>query len=160
MISRRLKGIVVGVCFVSISAAAFADEGTSADREAVLKLEESIALVLANDGFEPYAALFHPDYTNWINQDVLMTREDYLNAVRGWYDAGNKAVSTHLVPISLDIHGDIAISRSRLREDFNDGTAFVGRFVTVSKKTDGVWLLYRTSFTTDYRGPAADAPTP
>jgi len=129
-----------------------------ADRAAVRALEEGVALVLARDGFDAYAALFHDGYTNWSGGAAPVDRATYLARVRTWYDAGNRAVATAMRPVSIDIEGDLAISRYVLREEFNDGTAFVGRFTSVARRTDGRWQLYRTSFDTVYRGPKAEAP--
>lgn len=128
------------------------------DREEVLALERDVALVLAQQGFDAYAALFHPDYTNWSGGDTVLTRQAYLDRVKPWYEAGNRAVATDLRPVTIEILGDYALSRYRLREDFTDGTAFVGRFVSVARRYDGRWTLYRTSFITDFRGPRSEAP--
>jgi hypothetical protein len=130
----------------------------AADREQVLALEQNVALVLANQGFDAYAALFHPEYTNWSGGDAVLDRQAYLDRVRPWYDAGNRAVATDIRPITVDIMGDLALSRYTLREDFSDGTAFVGRFVSLARRQEGRWRLYRTSFTTVFRGPRQDAP--
>jgi ketosteroid isomerase-like protein len=128
------------------------------DREQVLALERDVALVLANEGFDAYAALFHPDYNNWSGGDSVIGREAFLRRVKAWYDAGNRAVAVEIRPVSTEIMGDLAYSRYALREDFADGTAFVGRFASLSRRHERRWLLYRTSFTTIYRGPAKDAP--
>jgi hypothetical protein len=127
------------------------------EREQVLALERNVALVLANEGFDAYAALFHPDYTNW-GGDAVLGRQAYLDRVRPWYDAGNRAVATDIHPISIEIIGDLAVSRYLLREDFSDGTAFVGRFVSLARRDEGRWQLYHTSFTPIFRGRGADAP--
>ncbi|MGD9906746.1 MAG: nuclear transport factor 2 family protein [Vicinamibacterales bacterium] len=129
-----------------------------ADRAAVRALEEGVALVLARDGFDAYAALFHDGYTNWSGGPEPVDRATYLARVRSWYDAGNRAVATEMRPVSIDIEGDLAISRYVLREEFTDGTAFVGRFTSVARRTGSRWQLYRTSFTTVYRGAKASAP--
>lgn len=115
-------------------------------------------MVLARDGFDAYAALFHADYTNWSGGVEAVDRATYLARVRTWHDAGNRAVATEMHPVSIEIEGDLAISRYILREEFNDGTAFVGRFTSVARRTDARWQLYRTSFTTAYRGPKDQAP--
>jgi len=83
----------------------------------------------------------------------VLGREAYLEAVRGWYDAGNRAVATELRPLSIDLLGDLALSRYVLRGEFNDGTAFVGRFASLARRHQGRRTLYRTSFSTVYRGP-------
>jgi ketosteroid isomerase-like protein len=128
------------------------------DRDEIRALEEGVALVLANEGFESYAALFHPEYTNWSGGPNVMEREAFLEAVRGWYDAGNRAVAAEMRPMSIEVLGDLALSRYVLREEFNDGTVFIGRFASLARRHEGRWKLYRTSFSTVYRGPREDAP--
>lgn len=124
----------------------------------MLALEKDVALVLANQGFDAYAALFHPEYTNWSGGDTVLDRQAFLGRVGAWYDAGNRAVSTAIQPVTIEIMGDLALSRYTQREEFSDGTAFVGRFVTLARRHEGRWTLYRTSFTTVFRGPRQDAP--
>ena len=129
-----------------------------ADREAVLALEGGAAMVLAEQGFDTYAALFHPEYTNWSGGDRVLDRAGFLDAVRDWYGAGNRAVCAALQPLSVDIIGDLAYSRYLMREEFNDGTIFVGRFASLARRADGQWRLYRTSFSTVFRGAPDAAP--
>lgn len=128
------------------------------DREQVMALQRDVALVLANEGFDAYAALFHPDYNNWSGGDSVLDRQTYLDRVKPWYEAGNRAVATDIRPVSIEIMGDLALSRYTLREEFSDGTAFVGRFASLARRHEGRWLLYRTSFSTIFRGPAKNAP--
>jgi ketosteroid isomerase-like protein len=132
------------------------DEGR--ERDEVRALEEGVALVLANEGFDAYAALFHPDYTNWSGGPKVLDREAFLEAVRRWYDAGNRAVAVEMRPLSIELLGDLALSRYVLREEFNDGTVFVGRFASLARRHEGRWTLYRTSFSTVYRGAREEAP--
>jgi hypothetical protein len=134
--------------------------GLSADACAVEQLERDIALVLAREGFAAYAARFHPGYSNWGDGGAPLARAEFLAAVKGWHQRGNHAVAVRMVPLSTEVLGDFALSRYRLREDFSDGTSFVGHFTSLAARHEGQWLLYRTSFTTLYRGPAAGAPNP
>lgn len=128
------------------------------DRAQVLALERDVALVLAKEGFDAYAALFHADYSNWSGGDAALDRQTYLDRVKTWYDAGNRAVAVDIKPVSIEIMGDLALSRYILREEFSDGTAFVGRFASLARRHERRWLLYRTSFSTVFRGPVSDAP--
>lgn len=128
------------------------------DRVQVLALERDVALVLAQEGFDAYAALFHADYSNWSGGDAALDRHTYLDRVKTWYDAGNRAVAVDIRPVSIEIMGDLALSRYTLREEFSDGTAFVGRFASLARRHERRWLLYRTSFSTIFRGPVGDAP--
>ncbi|MGE0815474.1 MAG: nuclear transport factor 2 family protein [Vicinamibacterales bacterium] len=131
---------------------------TAEDRAQVLALERDVALVLAKQGFDAYAALFHADYTNWSGGDAALDRQTYLDRVKTWYDAGNHAVAVNIRPVSIEIMGDLALSRYVLREQFSDGTAFVGQFASLARRHERRWLLYRTSFSTIFRGPVEDAP--
>lgn len=129
------------------------------ERRSVEALEKSYAMVLAEQGFEPYAALFHPDYNHWADGGAVRDRAAFLASVRTWYDAGNKAVAVSMRPISTDILGDYALARYELREDFNNGESFVGRFASVLRRHEGRWLAYRTNFQTLYYGATESAPT-
>lgn len=131
----------------------------AADRRAVEALEQSYAMVLAEQGFEAYAALFHPDYTHWADGGVVRDRATFLASVRRWYDAGNRATAVSMKPISTDLLGDYALARYELREDFSNGESFVGRFTSVVRRHKGRWLGYRTSFQTLYYGSTVSAPS-
>jgi hypothetical protein len=121
----------VGACWSTAPAAHF---GTSNDEVLVLALERDVALVLANEGFDAYAALFHPEYTNWSGGDAVLSRSEYLDRVRLWYNAGNRAVATAIKPVAIEIVGDLALSQYTLREESSDGTAFVGRFASLARR--------------------------
>lgn len=133
-------------------------QAESADQRAVRELETEVAMVLAQQGFEPYARLFHPDYSNWTGTGAPIGRAQFLDGVRKWHDAGNKAIAVALQPISFEVFGDVALSRYRLREDFKDGSSFVGRFNSLAKREGGQWLLFRTQFVTEFHGETAKAP--
>ena len=123
-----------------------------AEIQRVIELEKSVAVVLGEQGFDAFSALFHPAYENWANGDKVLKRQAYLDGVRPWHEAGNKAISTAMDHVSTELFGDLASSRYRLREDFNNGQTFVGYFTTLAKKHQRRWTLFRTSFTTLYRG--------
>lgn len=158
----RVIGLPILAGMISLASAARADstEAPGQVQVAVRQLEERVARVLAVDGFDAYAALFHPDYSNWGDGGVARDREAFLSGVRRWHAGGGHALSTQLTPLSVEVFGDLALSRYVLREDFNDGNAFVGRFVSLAKREQGRWLLFRTSYTTLYRGPTGKAPDP
>jgi ketosteroid isomerase-like protein len=131
---------------------------TAPDVAAVLELERNVALVLANEGFDAYASLFHPDYRNWSGGPKTLGRDDFLAGVKAWYDEGNHAVATRMKLAGIETFGDLALSQYELREDFNSGDTFIGRFASLSKREAGHWLLFRTNFTTLYRGRTEAAP--
>lgn len=142
--------IVLAISFASSAQAQ--DEG-----EAVLTMERDLALVLTRDGLDAFAARFHDDFTLWIDGDEV-ARAEYLTWVAAWHAAGNGAISTQMWPVSVDVFGDLALSRYVLREDFVDGSSFVGRFVSLARRSNGSWQVYRTTVFTLFRGPSDDAP--
>jgi hypothetical protein len=152
----RVVGLVLLSLLCAVSTAQAS--GPEDDRRAVEALEKSYAMVLAEQGFERYEALFHPDYNHWADGGALRDRTSFLAAVRDWYQAGNRATAVSMRPISTEIIGDLALSRYELREDFNNGESFVGRFVSLSRRDGDRWLGYRTNFQTLYYGATADAP--
>lgn len=147
---RVFAALVLALSFASSAHAQ--DEG-----EAVLAMERDLALVLSRDGFDAFAAQFHHDFTLWIDGRES-TRAEYLPPVAAWRAAGNGAIATQMRPVSVDVFGDLALSRYVLREDFVDGTSFVGRFVSLARRDNGCWQVYRSTVFTLYRGPSEDAP--
>lgn len=137
----------------------FASTAYAQDEEGdVLAMERDLALVLTRDGFAAFASLFHDDFTLWIDGRET-ARADYLPPVAAWRAAGNGAISTQMQPVSIDVFGNLALSRYVLRENFIDGTSFVGRFVSLARRDDGCWQVYRSTVFTLYRGPSEGAPT-
>lgn len=150
--------ISAGAALVAATPASAALGARKDDARAIRTLEENVALILAEEGFAAYEALFDPDYVNWPDGGALMTRPEFLAGVKRWRDAGNYAIAAQLVPVSLDIASATAHFRYRLREDFNDGTSFIGDFVSAPRLAGDRWRFHRTSFFTRYRGPTAEAP--
>lgn len=143
---------------VSLLVVGFAWPSRADDQEAaVLNMERDLALVLTRDGFDAFAAQFHDDFTLWIDGREV-ARADYLPRVAAWRAAGNGAISTRMLPVSVDVFGDLALSRFVLREDFIDGTSFVGRFVSLARRDNGCWQAYRSTVFTLYRGASGNAP--
>lgn len=153
---RRVTRWTLLLALLAFSAADAAD---ALEQRAVEALEQSYAMVLAEQGFEAYSALFHPDYNQWAEGGTVRDRTAFLASVRTWYEAGTHAVAVTMRPISTDILGDYALARYELREDFNSGESFVGRFTSVARRHQGRWLAYRTSFQTLYYGATESAPT-
>lgn len=142
-----------------VLALSFASSAHAQDEEeAVLAMERDLALVLSREGFAAFAAQFHHDFTLWIDGGEI-ARAEYLPRVAAWRAAGNGAISTQMRPVSVDVFGDFALSRYVLRENFIDGTSFVGRFVSLARRSGGCWQVYRSTVFTLYRGPSEDAPT-
>lgn len=151
---------LVRSCIIAVSllVVGFAWPSRADDQEAaVLNMERDLALVLTRDGFDAFAAQFHDDFTLWIDGREV-ARADYLPPVAAWRAAGNGAVSTRMIPVSVDVFGDLALSRFVLREDFIDGTSFVGRFVSLARRDNGCWKAYRSTVFTLYRGASGNAP--
>jgi|GEM_PF-5211028 len=145
-------------CFLASATAQPAiEKSQAAEIQAIEQHEKQVAMVLAQQGFAAYAALFHPDYRNWGFGQPQRDRATFLADSKRWYDLGNRAIAVQMQPLHSEIIGDLAISQYRLREDFNDGTSFVGAFVSVSKKGPNGWLAYNTSYHTEFYGATADA---
>lgn len=144
-----LSGLLAGVALAE-----------SPDEAAVRELEGGVAMVLAKQGFEAYAQCFHADYSNWSGGGPPLDRARFLAGVKAWYEGGGKPVAVQMQPITIEVFGDVALSRYHLREDFNDGSSVVGRFVSLAKRENGRWLLFRTHFDTVYQGPSDKAPKP
>jgi ketosteroid isomerase-like protein len=130
------------------------------DQLEIIEVNRWVPLAPKEAGYEAYAALFHPDYTNWYmvgDKEALTTRAQFLGGVKRWLDAGNYATFSKVVPISVEVFGDIAYIRHLQEEHFHhpDGepTMFVGHFASLMKKHNGKWTFYRTSFQHRYRGP-------
>ncbi|WP_164078388.1 YybH family protein [Alteromonas facilis] len=126
----------------------------------ILELSRWVALAPREAGYNEYAALFHPDFTNWYmagDKESLRTREQYLSLVKNWLEQGNYATYSKVVPISVDVFGDIAYVRLIKEERFHHPdtppTQFIGQFASLMKKHNGKWTFYNTSFDTRYRGP-------
>ena len=130
------------------------------DQLEIIEKNRFVPLALHEAGFDAYASLFHPDYTNWYmmgDHERLTDRETYLNNVKVWFEAGNYANYSKVVPISIEIFGELAYVRHLQEEHFvhPDGrkSKFVGHFASLMKRHEGEWTFYRTSFQERYRGP-------
>ena len=76
------------------------------DQQAIIEVNRFVPLALKEVGFDGYAALFHPDYTNWYmigDLERLTQREQYLANVKVWFEKGNYANFSKVVPISVAI---------------------------------------------------------
>jgi len=132
----------------------------SKDQLEIIEVNRWVPLAPKEAGYDAYAALFHPDYTNWYmvgDKESLTTREQFLGGVKKWLDAGNYAIYSKVVPISVEVFGDIAYVRHLQEEHFHHPdkapSMFVGHFASLLKKYKGKWTFYRTSFQHRYRGP-------
>lgn len=132
----------------------------SQDQREIIELNRWVPLAPKESGYAAYAALFHPDYTNWYmvgDKETLTTREQFLGRVKQWLDAGNYATYSKVVPISVEVFGDLAYVRHLQEEHFHhpdkSPSKFVGHFASLMKKHQGKWTFYRTSFQARYRGP-------
>ncbi len=130
------------------------------EEQEIIELTRFVALAPKAIGYEAYTEMFHPEFTNWYmkgNQESLRTRDQYLSLVKSWFEAGNYATFSKVVPISVEIFGDVAYVRQLKEEHFHHPdqapTKFVGQFASLMKKHKGKWTFYRTSFQERYRGP-------
>jgi hypothetical protein len=136
------------------------------DQLDIIEINRWVPLAPKEAGYEAYAALFHPDYTNWYmvgDKETLTTREQFLAGVKSWLEAGNYSNYSKVVPISVEIFGDIAYVRHLQEEHFYHPdmppSMFVGHFASLMKRYNGKWTFYRTSFQDRYRGPIVGATT-
>lgn len=102
-----------------------------------------------------------PTGTWWGGKETLTSREQFLGNVKRWLDAGNYATYSKVVPISVEVFGDIAYVRHLQEEHFHHPdqapSKFVGHFAGLMKKHKGQWTFCRTSFQHRYRGPIEGA---
>lgn len=141
------------------TAPAFAADWSD-DQKQIIEVNRWVPLALKEAGFESYAKLFHPEYTNWYmrgDKDSLTNRAQFLGGVKTWFEKGNYATFSYVEPISIEIFGDLAYVRHLQEEHFiqADGSRskFVGHFASLMKKHEGKWTFFRTSFQERYRGP-------
>lgn len=159
---KLTKFLMVATLLIK-STSAFAQQWNEEQLQ-IIELNRWVALAPKEAGYETYAALFHPDFTNWFmagDQASLRTREEYLTLVKKWLDDGNYATYSKVVPISVEVFGDIAYVRQLKEERFHhpnqEPSQFVGQFASLMKKHEGKWTFYRTSFQTRYRGPLKES---
>lgn len=131
-------------------------ERCARDDQALLTQERDVAMVLAREGFDAYEALFVPDFTLWIDGRSLV-RDAFLSGVSEWFGAGNRATRTALSNAHVEFFEELALARYEIQEDFNDGTVFQGRIVSLERCVGGKWRLFRSHVTTLHRGPAEAA---
>ena len=73
----RLLILLLMLCF---GGATSATEWTD-EQKKIIEVNEYVPLALKQDGFDAYADLFHPDYTNWyMGSDTVRDRETFLAA--------------------------------------------------------------------------------
>ncbi|BDX05853.1 nuclear transport factor 2 family protein [Planctobacterium marinum] len=160
--------LIFGSLFLSSSIAApdkhsASEQNWSEEQLEIIELNRFVALAPKQVGYEAYAELFHPDFTNWYmagDKKSLRSRAEYLSLVSDWLHAGNYATFSKVDPISIDVLGDLAYVRQVKEEHFyhpdQPPTKFVGHFASLMKKHNGKWTFYRTSFDTRFRGPFND----
>lgn len=143
-----------------VSASALASqEQWSQDQAEIIEINRYVPLALKEEGFTAYSELFHPDYVNWYmagDKNSLLDRKAFLDGVRKWFEAGNYATYSAVVPISIEVMGDLAYVRHLQEEHFlgpgGKKSKFIGQFAGLMKKHQGKWTFYRTSFQERYRG--------
>ena len=99
---NRIAFVLVGLRILHAPAGA-----ETGDQRAVRELETGVALVLTRQGFDAYAARFHPDYSNWTGRGAPIGRAEFLASVKAWHGAGNHAVAVAMQPISFEVFGDV-----------------------------------------------------
>jgi len=158
-----MKSLILGL-LVLLSCGATAEDNWNEDQSQIIEINRFVPLALNEAGWDAYEALFHPGYTNWYmvgNKETLVDRATFLSGVKRWFSEGNYATYSKVVPISVEIFGDIAYVRHLQEEHFfhpdQPPSMFVGHFASLMKKHNGKWTFYRTSFQARYRGPLEDS---
>ncbi|MEE4243941.1 MAG: nuclear transport factor 2 family protein [Kangiellaceae bacterium] len=157
--TRYIVLIILQICTQGLFAENARGHWTEQQQE-IIELNRFVPLAPKQVGFSAYTELFHPDYTNWYmkgDAESVRSRDKFLALVKQWLDDGNYATYSKVVPISVDVFGDLAYVRLLQEEHFYNPngkpTKFVGQFVNLMKKHKGKWTFYRTSFQERYRGP-------
>jgi hypothetical protein len=122
---------------------------TEADKAEIERIAEELPIILAERGWEPYEEYFHPDYVNWsMVRDQTRSREEFLAAVKAWYDDGNRASGSEVEPIAfVELVPGVAMFLHSQQEQFNKGAEVREiRFVSIYKQEEGRWYLLATSF--------------
>ncbi|MDC6364873.1 MULTISPECIES: nuclear transport factor 2 family protein [Flavobacteriaceae] len=145
--------LIVFILFNSCSQQEEVYKISEKDKKEIEALKRSIPLVLANDGWEPYEKLFSKNYENWhMLGDQVRNREDYLSAVKQWYDAGNRATGSEVetiafIPLSahkvMYLHKQV--EKFNLAENDNQTSRDI-RFVSIFVKEEGEWKVDFTAF--------------
>ena len=147
--NRNLSILGVGLVlslFLGIVARA---ELTDADKTEIQRIAEELPIILAEQGWDPYEENFHSDYVNWsMVRDQVRSRDEFLEAVKTWYDEGNRASGSEVVPIEfVELAPGVAMFLHSQQEEFNEGTEIRDiRFVSIYKQEEGRWYLLATSF--------------
>ncbi|NAS29891.1 hypothetical protein GTQ40_02805 [Flavobacteriaceae bacterium R38] len=123
------------------------------DQKEIEALKKSIPLVLANQGWEAYEKLFSKNYQNWhMPGNQIRNREDYLSAVKQWYDAGNRATDSEVetiafIPLSphkvMYLHKQV--EKFNLAENENQTSRDI-RFISIFVKEENEWKVDFTAF--------------
>jgi hypothetical protein len=119
------------------------------DRREISRIAEELPIILAEQGWEPYEEHFHPDYVNWsMVRDRARSRDEFLAAVKTWYDEGNRASGSEVIPVAfVELAPDVVMFLHSQQEQFNEGSEVRNiRFVSVYKKEEDRWHLLATSF--------------
>lgn len=129
-------------------------EVSEQDQKEIEALKKSIPLVLANQGWDTYEKLFSKNYQNWhMLGDQVRNREDYLSAVKQWYNAGNRANDSEIesiafIPLAKNkvMYLHKQIERFDLVNEKSKTVSRDIRFIGVFIKEDGRWKVDFTAF--------------
>ncbi|NNE06657.1 MAG: nuclear transport factor 2 family protein [Xanthomonadales bacterium] len=94
--------------------AAVNEGGQFSDQEmSVAKFWQGMGPALRDQGMEAYAKRYHPDFRHW---DITGSGRvsDHAGAVAAWSrfdEAGHVITCTHVIPVTIDIVGDLAYAR-------------------------------------------------
>ena len=123
------------------------------DKQAIAQLQKDIPLILAEQGWKPYEAVFGKDYQNWqMMRDTMLSREQFLAGVKSWYEDGNRAVGSETETIGfIPLAPDLVMYLHKQVETFDltrtdETVARDIRFVSIFRKEAGEWKVQFTAF--------------
>jgi hypothetical protein len=123
------------------------------DKREIKELKQNTPMILANQGWEAYEQLFSEDYQNWsMMDDNVRERDEFLQIVKLWYEAGNRAVDSDVASIAfIPLTDKKVLYLSKQVESFSsegdeDHISRDIRFVSVFVKEKGTWKMDFSAF--------------
>ena len=146
--SRVNKLIAILIALAAFPAAHAAP--LTSDEEQVIAAMERIPMLLASEDFATFASNFHADFSQWfVGKTEVRDRAAYLATIRQWYELGNRPVSNDVRPVSIQIQGNVAITRAFFEETSKDAIGLENTVSywgeTIFVKENGRWLQFSAS---------------
>jgi hypothetical protein len=139
--------LCLGAC-VAPSASPPTDQDVEVDQEQVLAASQALSATtqVGGDGPSAYAALLHPRFTRWYVGTDVMDRNALVAAIEQWWLSGARVASGERDVVHLFLHGDQALLRLDLSEEFvdkdgNPAGSFAGHVAQTWARSGDEWLL-------------------